>query len=45
VSYTTNFFVGVEAGYRKQQYTFDDVSGTDSDLSFDGVFAGAYLKF
>jgi outer membrane protein len=45
VAYTTDFFVGVEAGYRKQQYTFDDVSGTNSDLSFDGVFAGAYLKF
>ncbi|MBE9567526.1 MAG: TIGR04219 family outer membrane beta-barrel protein [Proteobacteria bacterium] len=45
VAYTTNFFVGFEGGYRKQQYTFDDVSGTDSDLSFDGVFAGAYVKF
>ncbi len=45
VAYTTSFFVGVEAGYRKQQYTFDDVSSTDADLSFDGVFAGAYVKF
>jgi len=45
VAYTTSFFVGLEAGYRKQQYTFDDVSSTDADLSFDGVFAGAYLKF
>ncbi len=45
VAYTTDFFVGFEAGYRKQQYTFDDVSSTDADLSFDGVFAGAYLKF
>ncbi len=45
IAYTTNFFVGVEAGYRKQQYTFDDVSETNSDLSFDGPFAGAYLKF
>ena len=45
VAYTTSFFVGVEAGYRKQQYTFDDVSSTDAELSFDGVFAGAYLKF
>jgi len=45
IAYTTSFFVGVEAGYRKQQYTFDDVSDTDADMSFDGVFAGAYLKF
>ena len=45
IAYTTSYFVGVEAGYRKQQYTFDDVSSTDADLSFDGVFAGAYLKF
>ena len=45
VAYTTSFFVGLEAGYRKQQYTFSDVSSTDADLSFDGVFAGAYLKF
>lgn len=45
VSYTTSFLVGVEAGYRKQEYTLDDVSDTDADLSFDGIFAGAYLKF
>ncbi len=45
VAYTTNFFVGFEAGYRKQQYEFDDVSDTNADISFDGVFAGAYLKF
>jgi len=45
VAYTTNFFVGFEAGYRKQQYEFDDVSETDARLDFDGVFAGAYLKF
>ena len=45
IAYTTSFLVGVEAGYRKQQYTFDDVSSTDADLSYDGVFAGAYLKF
>ena len=45
VAYTTNFFVGFEAGYRKQQYTLDDVNDTNADLSFDGIFAGAYLKF
>ena len=45
VAYTTNFFVGFEAGYRKQTYEFDDVSDTNAKLDFDGVFAGAYLKF
>jgi len=45
VAYTTNFFVGFEAGYRKQKYEFDDVSETDAKLDFDGLFAGAYLKF
>jgi len=45
VAYTTDFFVGFEAGYRKQKFEFDDVSGTDATLDFDGVFAGAYLKF
>ncbi|PCI07757.1 MAG: hypothetical protein COB77_03935 [Gammaproteobacteria bacterium] len=45
VAYTTNFFVGFEAGYRKQTFELDDVSDTDADLSFDGVFAGAYIKF
>ena len=45
VAYTTNFFVGFEAGYRIQEYEFDDISGNDASLKFDGVFAGAYLKF
>ncbi len=45
VAYTTSFMLGLEAGYRKQQYTLDDISDTNADLSFDGVFAGAYLKF
>jgi len=44
VAYTTSFFVGFEGGYRKQAYKFDDVSGTDADLGFDGIFVGAYLK-
>lgn len=45
IAYTTNFFVGFEAGYRQQKYEFDDVSETDAKLDFDGIFAGAYLKF
>ena len=45
IAYTTEFFVGFEAGYRKQSFELDDASETDADLDFDGVFAGAYLKF
>ncbi len=45
IAYTTSFLVGVEAGYRKQNITLDDTSGNDAELTFDGIFAGAYLKF
>lgn len=45
VAYTTDFFVGVEGGFRSQKYELDDVDGTDADLTFEGPFVGAYLKF
>ena len=45
VSYTTNFLLGFEAGYRKLSFELDDVSDTNANINFDGVFAGAYLKF
>lgn len=45
IAYTTSFLVGVEAGYRKQNITLDDTSGNNAKLTFDGFFAGAYLKF
>lgn len=45
VAYTTNFFVGVEAGYRAQKYKFDEVSGYTSNLEFKGPYAGLYVKF
>lgn len=45
IAYTTDFFVGVEAGFRSQKYELDDVDGTDADLTFEGPFVGAYLKF
>jgi len=45
IAYTTNFFIGLEAGYRNQKIELDDNDGTDTDLTFDGPFAGAYLKF
>ncbi len=45
VSYTTDYFLGIEAGYRKQVYKLDNVSGVFSDMRFSGPFLGAYLKF
>jgi hypothetical protein len=45
ISYTTDFFVGVEAGYRTQTIELDDVDDTDAKLDFAGPFIGAYVKF
>ncbi len=45
IAYTTSFFVGFEAGYRKQKLILDDLDGTNADLTFDGPFVGAYVKF
>lgn len=45
IAYTTEYYVGFEAGYRKQNIELDDTSDTTAKLAFDGVFAGAYLKF
>ena len=45
ISYTTDFFVGIEAGYRTQTIELDDVDNTDANLDFKGPFIGAYLKF
>jgi outer membrane protein len=45
ISYTTDFFVGVEAGYRTQTIELDDVDDTNANLDFAGPFIGAYVKF
>jgi len=45
IAYTTNFFLGFEAGYRVQTIELDDVDDTNADLDLDGPFIGAYLKF
>jgi outer membrane protein len=45
ISYTTDFFVGFEAGYRTQTIELDDVDDTNANLDFKGPFLGAYLKF
>ncbi len=45
VSYTTDYFLGIEGGYRKQIYKLDNVDGVFADMRFSGPFLGAYLKF
>lgn len=45
ISYTTDFFVGFEGGYRAQTIELDDVDDTDANLDFKGPFIGAYVKF
>lgn len=45
ISYTTDFLVGFEAGYRSEKIVLDDVDNTVSNLTFKGPFLGAYLKF
>jgi len=45
VSYTTDFRIGLEGGYRSQSLKLDDLSGYDADMTFKGVFGGVYLKF
>lgn len=45
IAYTTNFFVGFEAGYRTQTIELDDVDDTTANLDFKGPFVGAYVKF
>lgn len=44
LSYTTDFYLGVEAGLRTQSYTLD-VDDVKASMKFDGVFAGVYFKF
>lgn len=45
VSYTTPWYVGIDAGYRKMKLDLDDFDDSFADLSFDGFFAGGYLHF
>jgi outer membrane protein len=45
ISYTTDYLVGFEAGYRSEKIVLDDVDNFFSDLTFKGPFLGAYLRF
>ena len=45
ISYTSSLFIGIEAGYRSLNLQLDDVEDTNADVTFDGPFVGAYVKF
>jgi outer membrane protein len=44
-SYTSPHHVGVEAGYRRLGMKLDDFDSTWADVSFDGPYAGLFLRF
>ena len=44
LTYTSDYYLGVEAGLRTQSYTLD-VDSVKASMKFDGVFAGVYFKF
>lgn len=45
VTYTTDFMLGVEAGIRTQTIKLSGFDGINSNIEFDGVFAGIFFKF
>lgn len=44
-TYTTPWYLGVEAGYRSLRLDLDDFDGSYADIEFDGYFLGGYLQF
>ena len=44
LTYTSDYYLGVEAGIRTQSYTID-VDDVKASMKFDGVFAGIFFKF
>jgi outer membrane protein len=44
-SYTSPWWVGAEAGYRKIKLDLDDFDDSFADVEFDGPYAGLYLHF
>lgn len=45
VSYTTDYMLGIEAGYRSLELELDDLEDVYSNMKFDGPFVGLYLHF
>lgn len=45
VNYTTDFMLGIEAGFRKISVELDDVDQVFADMDFEGPFMGIYMDF
>jgi len=45
VTYTTDYLLGIEAGYRSLELELDDLDDVYSNMKFEGPFAGLYLHF
>lgn len=45
VTYTSDYYLGVEAGVRTLTVKLDNVDQVYSNIQFDGVFAGVFFKF
>ena len=45
MTYTTDFMLGIEAGVRTQTIKLSGFDGVNSNIEFDGIFAGVFFKF
>jgi len=45
ISYTTDYFIGFEAGVRTFTMELDNLNGNTSDMEFTGSFANLYIHF
>ncbi|RZU97873.1 TIGR04219 family outer membrane beta-barrel protein [Spiribacter vilamensis] len=45
VGYTSDFGIGVELGYRRQELEIDDIDDIDGDVTLEGGFAGVHYAF
>ena len=45
VGYTSDFGIGIELGYRRQELEIDDIDNIDGDVTIEGGFAGVHYAF
>lgn len=45
VGYTSDFGIGIELGYRRQELEIDDIDDIDGDVTIEGGFAGVHYAF
>ncbi|MDH3979289.1 MAG: TIGR04219 family outer membrane beta-barrel protein [Gammaproteobacteria bacterium] len=44
-SYTTDWHIGADLGYRRMKLNLDDFDDSYSDIEFDGPYAGVFVTF